>query len=295
MVARMRYDESQPHLFTIGEFSKITGLTIKALRFYHEQRLLVPARVDPQTGYRHYDQRQAEIARVISYLRGLEFPLDDVRELLRQIADDEQVLNALERRKETLRQKIRDYRKVVRSLDQFISEERKAQAMGQAAHDIQEKVLEQMLIAGIRMKGRYSDCGKAFARIARSQNRHICGKPFLLHYDDEFKEDDAEFEACMPVRNAKGAPDISVRELAGGRCVCLLHKGPYEQLGHSYAKILGYIKPKGYRIFMPTRELYLKGPGMIFKGDPANYLTEIQMPIQAVEPPKGDRDEVAIP
>jgi hypothetical protein len=31
---------------------------------------------------------------------------------------------------------------------------------------------------------------------------------------------------------------------------------------------------------MPTREVYLKGPGMIFKGNPKRYLTEIQVPIR---------------
>ena len=99
----------------------------------------------------------------------------------------------------------------------------------------------------------------------------------MLHYDSEYREDDADFEACMPIRKGKAADGISVRELPGGRCVALVHKGPYEQLGRSYAKILGYIKDKGYEVAMPTREVYLKGPGMIFKGNPRNYLTEIQI------------------
>lgn len=291
----MGYGQSRPDLFTIGEFSKITGLTIKALRFYHEQGLLAPSLVDPQTGYRYYDQRQVETARVISYLRGLDLPLDQIREILRHVGDDEQVLNVLDRQKATLQEKIRAYRKALRSLDQFISEERKAQAMTEAARDINEKILEPVLIAGIRMKGRYSECGKGFARLARSQNRHICGKPFLLHYDDEYKETDAEFEACMPVRQARPASDISHRELPGSRCICLLHKGPYEQLGHSYARIISYIKDKEYRVIMPTREVYFKGPGMIFRGNPANYLTEIQIPVQPPDDTKGDRHEVAVP
>jgi hypothetical protein len=33
-------------VFTIGEFSRITGLTVKALRFYHVEGLLLPSRVD---------------------------------------------------------------------------------------------------------------------------------------------------------------------------------------------------------------------------------------------------------
>jgi len=33
-------------LYSIGEFSKVTGMSVKALRFYHEQGLLKPSFVD---------------------------------------------------------------------------------------------------------------------------------------------------------------------------------------------------------------------------------------------------------
>jgi len=138
----------------------------------------------------------------------------------------------------------------------------------------------QPTVAGMRMKGRYADCGKGFAQIGKRFGRHICGKCFLLHYDTEYKEDDADFEACMPIRKGSATDGIAVRELPGGRCVSLLHKGPYEQLGRSYARILTYVKDKGYHVIVPTREVYLKGPGMIFKGNPRNYLTEIQLLVE---------------
>ncbi len=152
--------------------------------------------------------------------------------------------------------------------------------MTNADFHVEEKLLDSMLIAGVRMKGKYGDCGKGFARIGKTFGRHICGKPFLLHYDTEYKEDDADFEACMPIRKGAGADGISVRELAGGRCVSLLHQGPYDELGQSYTKILDYIKQKGYTTETPSREVYVKGPGMIFKGNPKRYLTEIQMLIK---------------
>ena len=57
----------------------------------------------------------------------------------------------------------------------------------------------------------------------------------------------------------------------------LLHRGPYDQLGRSYEILLDYIKQRGYEIQVPSREVYLKGPGLIFKGNPNKYLTEIQM------------------
>jgi DNA-binding transcriptional MerR regulator len=69
-------------MFGIGEFSKITGLTVKTLRFYHEEGLLIPASVDPQTGYRYYAEPQIELARTITFLRTLEFPLPEIKSLL---------------------------------------------------------------------------------------------------------------------------------------------------------------------------------------------------------------------
>ncbi len=267
-------------MFTIGEFSKVTGLTVKALRLYHEEGLLAPSFVDPQTGYRHYDQGQVETARTIAYLRGLEFPLAEIKEILRHRGDDEELLDALERHKTQIEQRVRRLRKVARSLEHFISDERQAKNMAQTTFDVQEKMLDPVLVGGIRMRGRYSDCGKGFGRLGRALGRYICGKPFLLHYDAEYKEDDADFEACFPIRQAKSVDGVSVRQLSGGRCLSLMHKGPYEQLGHAYARILKHIKEKGYTVVMPTREVYLKGPRMIFKGNPRNYLTEIQIPVE---------------
>ena len=51
-------------------------------------------------------------------------------------------------------------------------------------------------------------------------------------------------------------------------------------LRNSYKKVFGYINQKGYKTTIPTREVYQKGPGMIFKGNPQNYLTEIQVLIE---------------
>jgi DNA-binding transcriptional MerR regulator len=271
-------------VFSIGEFSKITGLTVKTLRFYHEQQLLPPACVDDQTGYRYYSDRQVERARAITYLRSLDFPLAEIALLLAG-EDETELLQAVVRQRAAIEEKIDRYRHTIRSLDQFLADEREATHMiRRSSYDVQEKTIDSLLIAGVRMTGKYADCGQAFAKIGRSFGRYICGKCFLLHYDDEYREDDADFEACMPIRKGQAIDGISVRELPGGRCVSLLHKGPYDQLGRSYAAAFKYVRERGEQVLSPTREIYLKGPGMIFKGNPQNYLTEIQL---LLAPPAG--------
>ena len=65
--------------YNIGEFSQVTGLSVKTLRFYHENGILIPCSVDEATGYRFYDVSKVEKARVIMRLRQMEFSIEDNR------------------------------------------------------------------------------------------------------------------------------------------------------------------------------------------------------------------------
>ncbi len=67
-----------PGSLTIGDFSRVTFLSVKTLRHYHRVGLLEPADVDPVTGYRRYTSVQIPIAQVIRRFRDLDMPLDDI-------------------------------------------------------------------------------------------------------------------------------------------------------------------------------------------------------------------------
>ncbi len=60
-------------MLKIGEFSKLSHLTVKALRFYEKKGLLIPVFIDPWTGYRFYETRQLEKAAKIKACRQLEW------------------------------------------------------------------------------------------------------------------------------------------------------------------------------------------------------------------------------
>lgn len=149
---------------------------------------------------------------------------------------------------------------------------------------IQRKVLPSMLIAGVRMKAPYSECGKAFRKIGRALGRYTCGRPFLLHYQAGYS-DIADYEACMPLRKECTAAGIDVRTLPGGPCLSFVHHGPYELLGQTYGQITEYIASRQVRACLPSREVYLKGPGIFLEGNPKRYVTEIQILIEENEPP----------
>jgi len=269
---------SESLLFSIGAFSRITSLSLKALRLYHEKGILVPVHIDKESGYRHYNHANVERARIINALRDLDFSLNDISDILENCEDESETLEYLEKQRAVIVRKMTKYRTIAISLDHIIQHERESFMKSQQNEfEVEEKEIEGVLIAGIRYQGKYNDCGKAFSKISKTMGRFICGKPINLYYDCEYKEDDADIETCMPVRKAKEVDGVKVRELKGGLCVSLIHKGPYDELSRSYEKITAYVNEKCYDVQVPSREIYLKGPGMIFKGNPKNYITEIQM------------------
>lgn len=101
-------------LITIGRFSRLTGLSVGTLRHYDEVGLLLPASVDPATGYRRYRRDQAGRAKAIAMLRRDDLPIEEIRQVLDDLAGDvaREVLarhrRRLERQRDLLGARIRD-------------------------------------------------------------------------------------------------------------------------------------------------------------------------------------------
>jgi effector-binding domain-containing protein len=145
--------------------------------------------------------------------------------------------------------------------------------------DCQEKSLPAMKVAALRMHAPYQKCGAGFSKLFKRFWFKSCGPAMLLCYDTEYK-DVANYEVAVPVKGGESVDGIEVRELPAGQCIALLHKGPYDQLAPSYDKARAQVAAKGYKLSLPSREIYLKGCGMIFRGNPQNYLTEIQLMLE---------------
>lgn len=69
-------------LYSIGETSHITGVSIQTLRNYSNDGLITPAYINPESGYRYFAFHQFHLIDRIKYLRSLDLPLSKIRELL---------------------------------------------------------------------------------------------------------------------------------------------------------------------------------------------------------------------
>ncbi|MFA5839021.1 MAG: MerR family transcriptional regulator [Candidatus Margulisiibacteriota bacterium] len=261
-------------MYSIGEFSKITGITSKALRHYHEIGLLVPDKRDEVNNYRFYGEQQIEPALIISELKEVGFSLEEIGKVLANQAKEKSVLKLLDEQKQKIGQEIEINQSRIQKLEKLIKE-REDIAMENMELSVQEKTLPAMLVACIKHQGRYKEVGPLFMKLGRALGPNIAGPAMTLYYDEECREDDATFEAAMPIRKKVNKEGIAIKELKGGLAVTLIHKGPYETIGNSYKKMIDYLKKKNLKPKLPSREVYLKGPRFLFN-NPKKYITEIQ-------------------
>ncbi|MBI4651531.1 MerR family transcriptional regulator [Candidatus Desantisbacteria bacterium] len=261
-------------MLPIGEFSKVTQLTIKALRIYHEEGILIPDKIDKFTNYRYYGDKAFERAKIIKDLKEFGFSLNEIKSILEICKDDREVAVFLEKKLKEIESKIKEHKFLKEKLKLYIENSKEDIKMDEN-FSVVEKSLPEKFICGIRFTGIYQEVGNYFKEIYKKAGRYSTGTAFALYYDAEYKENDADIETCTEVKKEVKIEGLNCRKLQGGKCVSIMHKGPYANLHKSYKKIFDYCTEKKYKILIPIREFYIKGPGMIFKGNPNYYISEI--------------------
>ncbi|MCG8570899.1 MAG: MerR family transcriptional regulator [Spirochaetes bacterium] len=266
-------------LYRIGDFSRITSLSIKTLRFYHEKEILEPTEIDFQTGYRLYHERQIEQAELIKRLKALDFTIKEMQEIIHNAKDDQDLIETVLHKIQEVQEKVSKYQNLEQQLSRFLQYQEEAKTM-KWNKEIAVKDIEDQFIAGYRYFGKYSDFGKHVGHLMKNCAGSAKGGPFSLYWNREYKEEKADIEIGVIVKKPVNKNNITSRILSGGKVYSALHKGPYERIGETYKRLLDRLAEDHKDFVLPIREIYLKGPGLIFLGNPENYLTEIQLLIK---------------
>jgi MerR family transcriptional activator of bmr gene len=104
------------NLFTIGQISKIKGITVKALRFYERIGVVKPVYIDAATKYRYYSQEQFIQFDVIRALRSIEVSPKDIKGILEK-RDTKQLLEYLNGQKKNAMNKIASLQKTIKTIE----------------------------------------------------------------------------------------------------------------------------------------------------------------------------------
>jgi DNA-binding transcriptional MerR regulator/effector-binding domain-containing protein len=271
-------------LLTIGEFSRMTHLSVKALRHYHDMGVLEPAAIDPFTGYRSYDATQVVPAQVIRRLRDLGMPLDSIRSVL--IAPDLETRNReiaahLGRMERQLAQTqasvaglrallagpaVRpavEYRKIPAVTALAVAQVVSAADLATWGSDALGALSDALATAGAAPGGATGPFGALFP-------------------GDFFELERSEITVFVPVGSPPAGfelPDGKVRllEIPAVEAAIAVHEGPLDDIDRTYGALGTVVAERAIGVDGPIREYYLIG--FPEAEDESKHRTEVAWPV----------------
>ena len=262
-------------MLKIGEFSRLSLTTVKALRFYEKEDLLRPASIDEWTGYRFYETTQLETAAKIKCYRQLGLSIEEIR----RIFSGEDTAAILSARAEQL-QKLRHDAELQLSIIEFMLEEKEMKYQVTV-----KKIPEMIVYSSETVLAHYSDSMQwipAVGEECRQLNPTLkCVQPsyeFCEYLDGEYQESNIKIrhnEAVMAF--GRENEHIKFRTLPAVRVLSIYHKGAYDTIGEAYAFLMDYAEKNGYQVADLARERYIDG--IWNKESVSDWLTEVQLPI----------------
>ena len=268
-------EKTADHLYRIGLFAQMNRITVKALRFYEEQGLLLPAKIDEESGYRYYTMSQMETLHRILALKEAGFTIEDMKHL--NASGDER--GFLLRKKKALLEKIAELTLQLSKIDGYLM------AGGNSlSAPVMVKTIPETVCAVMR---RRIDSYDALFEIMPEMGGYMedagctCALPeycFTQYLEPGFQEAQILVEVCEAVTEKKADRErLRFRTIPETRAACIYHKGSYRDFPKTYEVILLYIEENGYEICGNIRESYIDG--VWNKDSEDEWLSEIQIPV----------------
>ena len=242
---------------SIGDFSRMTYLSVKALRHYHELGLLEPADVDPRTGYRFYDTAQVPIAQVIRRFRELGMPVEGVKAVLD--APDLAERNALiVSHLERMESQLEHVQSSVSSLRMMLEP-------AQAPIAIEYRSVPRVRAASIANSVKLGEIEPwwlaAFAEIygtLRAADVRPTGPGGGLYPTELFTEEAGEAVVFVPIADPlESSGRVRVIELPPVELAVALHQGSHSGADRTYGALGTHVAEHALGVEGPIREHYL--------------------------------------
>jgi DNA-binding transcriptional MerR regulator len=274
---------------TIGEFGTVTHLSVRTLRRYHDAGLLVPATVDPFTGYRYYAPEQIPTAQVIHKLRQLDVPLAEIESIL--ATDDRQ------QRAEVIAGHLKRLEDELTRTQAAVVSLRRLLRPDPADIHVELRSVPVRTVAAITDHVRVGDSlnwyDAAMAELdsAFPPAEHA-GPPGGRYSNELFTHGRGLMTVFRPVRTPRSAGRIEVIELPAADLAVAVHPGPHDDLDVTYGRLGAWVVAHALAVDGPVHETYLVGPRDT--EDPTGWRTEIGWPVFQLAPTTepGDHETV---
>lgn len=281
-------------MYKIGEFSKLSGMSIDTLYHYEKMRVLLPCRIDPFTGYRYYEAKQLIDANKIIALKDANLSLEEIAEIVNSGISTQELIEVLENKAQML-------------ATYLINEENRLERLRANIFHIKNggppqlggitiKKVEEILVASIRrifpkkdfdenLEEMWADVNNCLDK----ENRNPSTPCFMLYHSGWWNyeqcnitsaADHLHVEVAEPIiTEFKGNNDVLVYKLPKvDKMASAVHYGSFATIGMTTDMLFNWIIQNKYLADGPIREIYHKGDWIT--EDPDKYITEIQVPVK---------------
>ena len=271
-------------MFKIGEFSRLTQVSVRMLRYYDETGLLKPAEIDQYTNYRLYSAEQISTLNQIIFLRDLGFNVSEIALALKNW-DDEFIVSMLDNKHQDIEHTIQ-------------SEQDKLFKIELAKRDIRQEKIKIHYNVSIKSVPSYQVFSlrrvvddyyaegllwKEMSAFADKHNIPVSNNTFSIYHDQDYKETNVDIEICAPVaRMGKDTNGFTYRNTEPVPIMaCTMVYGPFENIAGAYLGFAGWLQEHiQYSMGEHSRQIVHRGPWN--EENPDQYLTELQIPLKRI-------------
>lgn len=281
-------------MFKIGEFSKLSRVSVRMLRHYDQLGLLKPVQTDTFTNYRYYTADQLPRLNRILALRDLGFSLEQISGMLDEELSSEQMLGMFKLKRAEIEQQMQDDQLKLSRLEARIYQLGRKKDTGM--YDVILRNVGVDLVASYREVAEDDDritsmFNELETYVARFDKARADKPPFTIYHDAEYRETEIDAEVAVPLTfPIPGTETIQVREMpAISTSACVVHSGSYATLYQAYNALLSWIEGNQYRMLGPIREVYLRYgadglgfdlPSTYLERDANQFVTELQLAVE---------------
>lgn len=263
-------------MYTIGQFSVMTKIPTKTLRYYDEINLLKPAKKDSINNYRYYDENSLLLAQQILIYRNCELSIEKIKTILMETSKSNDLKEVLKSHVEELNKKIDEINKSQSVLQKIIYNLEKVKVS-----KVMIKEYAERKVISIREKGNHDSIGNIISRlyeIVQKEKLKVLDSHTIIWYEDnESIYDFLDMEIYIPVESKKNTSFDCFKSISFCKYCEIEHVGSIATLSSSYKEIYSFIENKNFKIAGPFEETYIANTKYY---SPENLKIIIKVPVK---------------
>lgn len=270
-------------MLKIGDFSKLSRISIRMLRHYDEIGILHPECVDDFTGYRYYSEAQLPLAGRIQALKSLGFRLSVIKEILAKYEDTGEVEQFLLVKRKELEEESMEIRQKLRFLDSTLKWLRKDGNL--MDYNVTLKTIPERYVASVRQVIPSYECEgmlwEIMCRELEPQNVQLAVPCYgmAVFHDDGHKEHDPDVEIqSAVVGKYQDTEHVKFKTVAPIQIASVTYKGSYDQVSRANAAVANWVVENGYDFDGKSFCIYHVSPAQT--SDPEELVTEVCFPVK---------------